>query len=106
METRAAVSRIRNPVAAPASEERMAGGSAARSLGRPVSVWAAASVVCRAVCPFHIVAVSAGQQISSAFRNGAARATGQKRRSARWGTLLVRRSYAANPAVQAKTSRL
>ena len=107
----AAAKRIRNPVAIPVSEDRRDGGSASRRRDRDIpaapasSGWAVFNAMPMQSSRFRAVNGSAAMPADSAFRNGAARTTGQKSSSALSGTFLVRRSYAANPAVQAKTSR-
>lgn len=105
----AAAKRIRKPVAAPASEYRKAGGSACRNrdkdnLASSVDIFARALPMQSALPG--AINESAVWLVSNAFRNGAVRAIGQKRSSTLSGTRLVRRSCAANPAMQAKTSSL
>lgn len=107
----AAAKRIRNPVAIPAREDRKGWGSACRKRDRDIPAapaspgWAAISAMPMQLVPFCDVSGLAAMPAASAFRNGAARTMGQKSSSALSGTLLVRRSYAANSAVQKKISR-
>ena len=105
----AAAKRIRKPVAPPVREDRRDGGSACRNRERDIpaaSVGATVMAMLMQPDPSCAMNEHVSRLAASASRNGAARAMRLKSSSALSGTRLVRRSYAANPAMQTKASRL